>query len=296
MAEVILKLCNIRKIYIKGNLRTAKKALKEIQKLSRECEKLTDSGNDNETLKQCEKKLNQAQKLFFDEKYEECYTYLTEKDIMRGPRTTGVVVHALNGINLEIKEGEMVAIIGPSGSGKSTLLNILGLLDNPTTGQVYLRGKRITNIRSGKLPDIRSKDFGFVFQSFNLIPTLTALENVMLPLKYSKTPVSERSAVAEEALDMVGISNRMYHTPDEMSGGQSQRVAIARSIVNKPAIIFGDELTGELDIRMTKEIMQLVVKLNKQGQTFIIVTHNPEVAKYCQRTIMIVDGKVARSF
>lgn len=296
MSEVILKLSNIHKIYIVGKLRTAKKALDEIQKFSLLCEKLSDDAKDNKAFKDAEKKLSQAQKLFFDEKYEECYTYLTQKDIERGPRSTGVVVHALNGVNLEIKQGEMVAIIGPSGSGKSTLLNMLGLLDTPTTGQIYLRGKKISSIKPSKLPNIRSKDLGFVFQSFNLIPTLTALENVMLPLKYSKTLSKERSAIAEEALDMVGMSNRLYHTPNEMSGGQKQRIAIARSIINKPAIIFGDELTGELDVRTTKDIMQLVVKLNKQGQTFVIVTHNPEVAKFCQRTLMMVDGKIARSF
>jgi len=172
---------------------------------------------------------------------------------------------------------------------------MLGLLDEPTTGQIYLRGKKISSIKPGKLPDIRSKELGFVFQSFDLIPTMTALENVMVPLKYSKSPKKERSALAEEALELVGMSNRLYHTPNQLSGGQKQRVAIARAIVNKPAIIFGDELTGELDIRTTKEIMQLVTKLNKQGQTFVIITHNPDVAKFCQRTIMVVDGKIART-
>jgi len=295
MGEAILKLSNLRKIYITGNLRTAKKALEEIQKLSVTYEKLANKGGDSKILKEYEKQLNDAHKLFYDEKYEECYTSLTQKGISRGPRNTGVVIHALNGINLEIEQGEMVAIIGPSGSGKTTLLSMLGLHDTPTTGQIYLRGKKISSIKPGKLPDIRSKEIGFVFQSFDLIPTMTALENVILPLEYSKAPAKERSALAEEALELVGMSNRLYHTPNQLSGGQKQRVAIARAIVNKPAIIFGDELTGELDVKTTKEIMQLVTKLNKQGQTFVIVTHNPEVAKYCQRTIMIVDGKVART-
>jgi len=125
---------------------------------------------------------------------------------------------------------------------------------------------------------------------------MTALENVILPLKYSKAPIKERAALAEEALELVGMSNRLYHTPNQLSGGQKQRVAIARAIVNKPAVVFGDELTGELDVKTTKEIMQLVTSLNKQGQTFVIVTHNPEVAKFCQRTIMMVDGKIARTF
>ncbi|NCQ54350.1 macrolide ABC transporter ATP-binding protein [Candidatus Saccharibacteria bacterium CG11_big_fil_rev_8_21_14_0_20_41_19] len=295
MSEVILKLSNLRKIYITGNLRTAKKALEEIQKLSVTYEKLADKDKNNKNLKEYEKLLNNAHKLFYEEKFEECYTSLTQKIITRGPRNTGVVIHALNGINLEIKQGEMVAIIGPSGSGKTTLLSMLGLHDTPTTGQIYLRGKKISSIKSSKLPDIRSKELGFVFQSFDLIPTMTALENVVLPLKYSKAPAKERDALAEEALELVGMSNRLYHTPNQLSGGQKQRVAIARAIVNKPAIIFGDELTGELDIKTTKEIMQLVTKLNKQGQTFVIVTHNPEVAKFCQRTIMIVDGRVART-
>lgn len=295
MSEVILKLSNLRKVYITGNLRTARKALDEIQKLSRIYEKLVDKGAESKVIAETEKQLNSAQKLFMDEKYEECYTYLTQKEIMRGPRNTGVVIHALNGINLEIKQGEMVAIIGPSGSGKTTLLSMLGLLDSPTTGQIYLRGKKMSSINPEKLPGIRSKELGFVFQSFDLIPTMTALENVMLPLKYSKAPKKERSALAEEALELVGMSNRLYHIPNQLSGGQKQRVAIARAIVNKPAIIFGDELTGELDVRTTKEIMQLVVKLNKQGQTFVIITHNPDVAKFCQRTIMVVDGKIART-
>ncbi|MCX6728695.1 MAG: ABC transporter ATP-binding protein [Candidatus Saccharibacteria bacterium] len=292
MAESILKLNNLRKVYIVGNLKTAKKAQKEIQKLHKKYERIC--CQEGTAYKEVEKELDHAQKLFSEEKYEESYTYLTRRGIKRGRRDKGVVVHALNGVNLDIKSGEMVAIMGPSGSGKSTLLNMLGLLDTPTTGQIFLRGKNVTSIKNSKLPNIRSTELGFVFQSFNLIPTLTAIENVMLPLKYSRTPIMERRRLAEEALDMVGLSDRMHHTPNELSGGQKQRVAIARSIVNKPAIIFGDELTGELDTKMTKEVMQLVVDLNKKGQTFIIVTHNPEVAKLCGRTITIIDGKVAK--
>lgn len=240
-------------------------------------------------------KLERSQELFAAEKYVESYEYLTGKSIKPDKKERGVVVHALNGINLEIKQGEMVAIMGPSGSGKSTLLNMLGLLDEPTTGQIYLRDTNINGIRRNKLPEVRSRELGFVFQSFNLIPTLTAIENVMLPLKYSRKPIFERRKMAKEALELVGLGDRLHHTPNELSGGQKQRVAIARSIVNKPAIIFGDELTGELDTKMTREVMQLVLDLNKKGQTFIIVTHNPEVAKLCQRTITIIDGKVAKS-
>ncbi len=292
MTQSILKLSNLRKVYIIGNLKTAKKAQHEIQKLHKKYEKIC--CEEGAAYKEIEKQLDHAQSLFAQEKYEEAYTYLTRRGIKRGRHDKGVVVHALNGVNLEIKEGEMVAIMGPSGSGKSTLLNMLGLLDSPTTGQIYLRGKNVTSIKNNKLPEVRSKDLGFVFQSFNLIPTLTAIENVMLPLKYSRTPILERRKLAEEALERVGLNDRIHHTPNELSGGQKQRVAIARSIVNKPAIIFGDELTGELDTKMTREVMQLVLNLNKQGQTFIIVTHNPEVAKLCERTITIIDGKVAK--
>lgn len=172
---------------------------------------------------------------------------------------------------------------------------MLGLLDEPTSGKIFIRNENVTSIKAGRLPEVRSKELGFVFQSFNLIPTLTALENVMLPLRYSGIPKEDRKKKAEEALAQVGLSDRMGHTPNELSGGQRQRVAIARSLVNSPAIIFGDELTGELDTKMTKEIMDLIVKLNSKGQTFIIVTHNPEVAKVCKRTITMCDGKIVNS-
>lgn len=292
MANTILKLVDLKKVYILGNKKSAKKAQKEIQKLHKQYEKACCV--DAKLEKQLEKKLDKAQKLFAEEKYDQSYKSLTGKDLRVSPKEKGVVVHALNGVDLEIKEGEMVAIMGPSGSGKSTLLNMLGLLDVPSTGHIFLRGKNVTGIKGNKLPEVRSKELGFVFQSFNLIPTLSAIENVMLPLKYSKAPITERKKMAEDALKLVGLEDRMHHTPNELSGGQRQRVAIARSLVNKPAIIFGDELTGELDTKMTKEVMDLIVNLNKKGQTFIIVTHNPEVAKYCNRTITIVDGKVAK--
>jgi putative ABC transport system ATP-binding protein len=277
-----------------GIKKDAEKAQKAIKKLHTKYEKAAAAENKKLTDNLCEK-LKKAQELFAAEKYVESYKYLTGKKIKADTREKGVVVHALNGINLDIKEGEMVAIMGPSGSGKSTLLNMLGLLDEPTTGQIFLRGTNVTSISKNKLPEIRSKELGFVFQSFNLVPTLTAIENVMLPLKYSKTPLFERRKRAEEALIKVGLGDRLRHTPNELSGGQKQRVAIARSIVNNPAIIFGDELTGELDTKMTKEIMQLVANLNISGQTFVIVTHNPEVAKLCSRTITIIDGKVAKT-
>lgn len=291
MAGTILRLTNLRKIYIMGDKKVARKAQKAIQKLHLKYEKAIKNHSDD--LQSISKKLAKAQQLFSSEKYAESYKLLTGKEINENNNEKGVVVHALNGINLEIKSGEMVAIMGPSGSGKSTLLNMLGLLDTPTTGQIFLRDINVTGINNKKLPEIRSRELGFVFQSFNLIPTLTAIENVMLPLKYSKVPIRDRKNMAKKALEMVNLGDRIHHTPNELSGGQRQRVAIARSIVNKPAIIFGDELTGELDTKMTREVMELVIKLNKKGQTFIIVTHNPEVAKMCQRTITIIDGKVA---
>ncbi len=291
MAGTILKLNKISKTYIIGTRKNASKAQKAIQKLHKtyenECEK-----DNSKCQKEIETVLEKAQNLFSKEKYEESYQVITGKTLKPRPKDRGAVVHALDNVTLEIKKGELVAIVGPSGSGKSTLLNMLGLLDAPTAGQIYLEGVNVTGIKGKKLPAIRSNDLGFVFQSFNLIPTLTALENVILPLKYAGLSVSKRKEMATEALSLVGLGDRLSHTPNELSGGQSQRVAIARSIVNEPAIIFGDELTGELDTKMTKEVMDLIRKLNDKGQTFIIVTHNPEVAKMCKRTIYMLDGKV----
>jgi putative ABC transport system ATP-binding protein len=204
------------------------------------------------------------------------------------------VVHALSGIDLTINKGELVAIMGPSGSGKSTLLNMLGLLDEPTAGQILIQGRNITAIKARELPNIRSKELGFVFQSFNLVTTLTALENVMIPLRYAGIGLLKRREMAKNALEQVGLGDRLSHSPNELSGGQQQRVAIARSIVNKPSIIFGDELTGELDSKMTIEVMELIKRLNKNGQTFIIVTHNPDVAKMCKRIIYMKDGRIEK--
>lgn len=292
MAEIILKLQDLTKTYILGDHRSAKKVQKEILKLHKKYEAACEQGGVE--AKQIEQKLDKAQKLFFKEDYVGAYKLLTGKELPNS-RNKGVVVHALNGVDLEIAAGEMVAIVGPSGSGKSTLLNMLGLLDNPTTGHIFLDDEDVTQIKNSKLPGVRSKKLGFVFQSFNLIPTLTALENVMLPLKYGHTPVGKRKEMATKALEKVGLSDRLQHTPNELSGGQKQRVAIARSLVTNPSIIFGDELTGELDTKTTKEVMDLLIKLNKKGQTFIIVTHNPEVAKLCHRTIEMRDGKVVKS-
>ncbi|MDD5692896.1 MAG: ABC transporter ATP-binding protein [Patescibacteria group bacterium] len=291
MAETIIKLNRISKTYIIGTRKNASKAQKAIQKLHKsyedECEK-----EDLKCKKDTEDLLEKAQELFSKEKYEESYKTVTGKTLKSRPKDRGAVVHALDNVTLEIKKGDLVAIMGPSGSGKSTLLNMLGLLDSPTAGLIYLKGMNVTGIKSKKLPEIRSNDLGFVFQSFNLIPSLTALENVMLPLKYAGIKPQKRKEMAKKALESVGLGDRLDHTPNELSGGQGQRVAIARSVVNNPAIIFGDELTGELDTKMTKEVMGLIQNLNSKGQTFIIVTHNPEVAKMCKRTIHMLDGKV----
>ena len=292
MSEVVLKLSRVSKTYIIGSRKNAVKAQKAIQKLHKKYE--DDCEQNKACKKDDEKVLNKAQDLFALEKYEESYKAIKGKVLEVRPKDRGAVVHALNNVSLEIKKGELVAIVGPSGSGKSTLLNMLGLLDAPTAGQIYLQGVNVTTLKGKKLPYVRSNDLGFVFQSFNLIPTLTALENVMLPLKYAGKSKAERKKMAEKSLGLVDLVDRMDHTPNELSGGQGQRVAIARSIVNTPAIIFGDELTGELDSKMTREVMELIRKLNAKGQTFIIVTHNDEVAKMCNRIIYMKDGKVEK--
>jgi putative ABC transport system ATP-binding protein len=292
MAEAVLKLKKISKTYIIGTNKNAHKAQRVIQKLHKKYE--SECENNAACLRETEKLLEKAQNFFSKEKYEEAYKTITGKELKPRPKDRGAVVHALDNVTVEIKKGDLVAIVGPSGSGKSTLLNMLGLLDSPTAGQIYLGDKNVTGIKNKKLPDIRANDLGFVFQSFNLIPSLTALENVMLPLRYAKITKAQRREKAKKALEMVGLGDRMNHTPNELSGGQSQRVAIARSIVNEPAIIFGDELTGELDSKMTKEVMELIQKLNKKGQTFIIVTHNPAVAKMCKHVIHMMDGRVEK--
>ena len=291
-AETILKLDNAMKIYILGGRKNAKKAQKAIQKLEKKYEKLSAKGQ-NAPAAQLKETLKQAQLLFAQEKYEDSYKTLTGKTLKKR-RDRGAVVHALNGVSLDIKIGDLIAIMGPSGSGKSTLLNMLGLLDQPTAGQVLLKGQNVELIKRRHLPEIRSKELGFVFQSFNLVPTLTALENAMLPLKYSGIRLGRRRQMAKEALVQVGLGDRLNHRSNELSGGQQQRVAIARSVVNSPSIVFGDELTGELDSKMTADVMSLVKKLNKKGQTFVIVTHNPEVAKVCRRIIYMKDGRIEK--
>lgn len=291
-AETMLKMQDLSKIYILGKQKNAKKAQKAIEKLQKKYVRYSVKGN-TELAAKSEKLLQESQRLFALEKYEDSYEALTGKKL-KARHDKGSVVHALQDVNLDIKTGELVAVMGPSGSGKSTLLNMLGMLDQPTAGQIFIKDTNVTAIKNRTLPGLRSKQLGFVFQSFNLIPTLTALENVMLPLKYKGQRLGHRKSQARQALEQVGLGDRINHRPAELSGGQQQRVAIARSIVSNPAIILADELTGELDSKMTEDIMKLVLGLNKNGQTFIIVTHNPDVAKLCKRIIYMKDGRIEK--
>ncbi|WP_026566191.1 ABC transporter ATP-binding protein [Bacillus sp. UNC41MFS5] len=201
-------------------------------------------------------------------------------------------VPVLNGISLSIREGEFAAIMGPSGSGKSTLMNIIGCLDKPTAGEYYLGGENVSHYNEKELARVRNQSIGFVFQQFHLLPRLTALKNVELPMIYAGISKKERQARAEEALKKVGLADRMNHLPNALSGGQKQRVAIARAIVNTPKIILADEPTGALDSKTSKDIMEQFRELNDEGVTIITVTHESEVAEYANRTILVRDGMI----
>ncbi|HEY3344680.1 MAG TPA: ABC transporter ATP-binding protein [Anaerolineaceae bacterium] len=206
-----------------------------------------------------------------------------------------IEVNALSGVNIQIARSEVVAIMGPSGSGKSTLMNILGCLDRPTTGEYMLDGEAVSQMSDDELSNIRNRKVGFVFQQFNLLPRETALENVELPMRYAGSRNGSMRQRAEEALSAVGLQDRMKHRPNELSGGQQQRVAIARALVNDPAIILADEPTGALDTRSGAEVMEILLGLNKErGTTVIIVTHAPDIAAMTQRTIHIRDGEVEK--
>jgi putative ABC transport system ATP-binding protein len=201
-------------------------------------------------------------------------------------------VHALRSITLQIEKGEYVALMGPSGSGKSTLMNILGCLDSPSGGTYILNGKEVSQLTENELAVIRNKEIGFIFQTFNLIPRSTALDNVALPLVYSGVKKEERIIRANKSLDEVGLSDRAGHKPNELSGGQRQRVAVARALVNNPSIILADEPTGNLDSKTSQEIMQLFETIHRNGNTVIVVTHEEDIARHAHRIIRIKDGMI----
>jgi len=214
-------------------------------------------------------------------------------DIVRNFQVGTEIVRALRSISLSIYHNEFVALMGPSGSGKSTLMNILGCLDTPTSGQYYLNGHDVSKLGDNELAEIRNKEIGFIFQTFNLLPRNTALENVTLPLIYAGLNKNARIKKAEKVLEDVGLSDRMLHKPNELSGGQRQRVAIARALVNEPSIILADEPTGNLDSKTSIEIMGLLEKIHQAGNTIIVVTHEEDIALHAHRIIRMIDGNIA---
>ena len=217
-------------------------------------------------------------------------TYDLWKTYVMGDQT----INAVSGIDVEIKRGEYVAIMGPSGSGKSTLMNLIGCLDTPSKGDYYINGRLVSSMNDDELARIRNKEIGFVFQTFNLLPRATALHNVELPLIYAGIPADKRTEMARRSLQHVDLEARMYHKPNELSGGQRQRVAIARALVNNPSILLADEPTGNLDTSTGNEIMALFERLYQQGNTIIVVTHEHDIAMHAHRAIFVRDGKVER--
>jgi putative ABC transport system ATP-binding protein len=201
-------------------------------------------------------------------------------------------IHALRGVSLEVRRNEYVAIMGPSGSGKSTMMNVLGCLDTPSSGEYWLNGQEVSRLSDDALARVRNKEIGFVFQTFNLLPRASALHNVELPLVYAGISAKERRERAEQALERVGLGQRMHHKPNELSGGQRQRVAIARALVNRPSILLADEPTGNLDSTTSEEIMRVFADLHAQGQTVIMVTHEPDIAAHAHRVVVLRDGRV----
>jgi putative ABC transport system ATP-binding protein len=215
-------------------------------------------------------------------------------DLKKTYQIGSIEVNALRGVDLHIQKNEYVAVMGPSGSGKSTLMNILGCLDTPSSGEYKLVGETVSQMNDDQLADIRNRQIGFVFQTFNLLPRANALHNVELPLIYAGIPAAKRRAMAMETLERVGLGDRFHHKPNELSGGQRQRVAIARALINNPSIIFADEPTGNLDTVTGDEIMVIFEELHRQGNTIILVTHEEYIAEHAQRILRLRDGKVER--
>ncbi len=218
--------------------------------------------------------------------------FIDLKNIEKSYSMGDTIVHALAGVSISIQEGEFAAIIGPSGSGKSTLMNIIGCLDQPTQGSYCLGGEEVASLTSDQLALTRNRRIGFVFQNFNLLPRMSALQNVALPLVYAGVDKKKRLTLAEEKLTLLGLGERIYHRPNELSGGQRQRVAIARALINDPPIVIADEPTGNLDTKSSIEIMDIFCKLNQQGHIVIMVTHEPDIAAYARRVIQVRDGKI----
>jgi len=218
------------------------------------------------------------------------------KNIAKAYKIGTEVIHALRSVTLDIYKNEYVALMGPSGSGKSTLMNVLGCLDSPSSGEYILNNKSVAQMLDDELAEIRNKEIGFVFQSFNLLPRSTALENVMLPLVYAGFSKDARLKRAKEVMEQVGLGERMLHKPNELSGGQRQRVAIARALVNNPAIILADEPTGNLDSKTSVEIMALLEEIHKQGNTIVLVTHEEDIAQHAHRIVRLKDGIVERDY
>lgn len=220
-------------------------------------------------------------------------TLILTEDLWKTYEMGSEKIHALHGVSFELQRNEYIAIMGPSGSGKSTLMNLIGCLDTPSQGKYYLNSRLVSDMDDDELAYIRNREIGFVFQTFNLLPRATALQNVELPLIYAGVPASERSVRAKEAMAQVELDHRMYHKPSELSGGQRQRVAIARALVNRPSLILADEPTGNLDSKTGREIMTLFERLHREGNTIILVTHEAEVAEHAHRVVHLLDGKIS---
>jgi len=221
---------------------------------------------------------------------------IVTRNLQRDYDMGGEIVHALRGVDLAIRKNEFVAIMGASGSGKSTLMNLIGCLDSPTAGEYWLNGHRVSELGDDELARIRNKEIGFVFQTFNLLPRATALNNVELPLVYAGLGARDRRHMATDTLTRVGLADRMQHRPNELSGGQRQRVAIARALVNRPSILLADEPTGNLDSATSEEIMGLFEGLHRDGQTILLVTHETDIAAHALRQVHLKDGRVERDF